>query len=210
MPDLTLEIRRLPKPGKTFELIEAVTNRFKSSGRRGLVSVALTTPHSGDRDVVSAVGLSSWEELEELNNNVLTNTSIQKEHIDIEDLCIKTPTIQVLNVLQRGDHITSGGTQYMRRNFLYAKRGESAGLVETLLEWRSAMPEGKRPTVQRQTSGDLDLVRVTAGFQSISDMMEASADVGLNPAYSQYREQVKRLTNSAIGFDYKLVHMNTG
>ena len=210
MPDLTLEIRRLPKPGKTFELIEAVTASLKSTGRRGLVSVSLTTPHSRDRDVVSALGLSGWEEFEELNNNVLNDSSIQKRQTDMEELCIKTPTIEVLNVIERGDHILSGKTQFMRRNFLYAKRGDSAGLVETLLEWRNAMPEGKRPTIQRQSSGDLDLVRVTAGFESVNDLMEASADVGSNPAYSQYREQVKRLTNSAIGFNYKIVHLNGG
>ena len=88
MPDLTLEIRRLPKPGKTFELIEAVTASLKSTGRRGLVSVSLTTPHSRDRDVVSALGLSGWEEFEELNNNVLSDSSIQKRQTDMEELCI--------------------------------------------------------------------------------------------------------------------------
>ena len=33
MPDITLEIRRIPKPGKIFEIIEAVTAAMKASGR---------------------------------------------------------------------------------------------------------------------------------------------------------------------------------
>ena len=87
MPDLTLEIRRLPKPGKTFKLIEAVTDRFKSTNRRGLVSAALTTPHNRDRDVVSAIGISDWDELEKLNNTVLSDPTIQKEQ---NNTCVYT------------------------------------------------------------------------------------------------------------------------
>tara|TARA_Y100000590_G_scaffold201122_1_gene228570 strand:+ start:109 stop:741 length:633 start_codon:yes stop_codon:yes gene_type:complete len=210
MPDLTLEIRRLPKPGKTFKLIEAVTDRFKSTNRRGLVSAALTTPHNRDRDVVSAIGISDWDELEKLNNTVLSDPTIQKEQTDIEDLCIKTPTIQVLNVIERGDHITSGGPQYMRRTFLNAKRGESSALLDTLLEWRSIVPEGKRPTIQRQMSGNIDLVRITAGYQSIGEMMEAASDIASNPNYKKVRDNMNQLTKSVVGFNYKVVHANLG
>ena len=210
MPDLTLEIRRLPKPGKTFELIEAVTNRFKSANRRGLVSAALTTPHNRDRDVVSALGISGWDELEKLNNNVLSDPNIQKEQTDIEELCIKTPTIQVLNIIERGDHHTSGAAEYMRRTFLYAKRGESSALLDTLLEWRGIMPEGKRPTIQRQMSGSIDLVRITAGYQSIGDMMDSAADIASNPNYNKLRDNMNRLTVSVVGFNYKVVHVNLG
>lgn len=208
MPDLTLEIRRLPKPGKNYELIEAITNRLKGSGRRGLVSAALTTPHGGDRDVVAALRISGWEELEELSDAAMSSTAVQKEQIDIEELCVKTPTIQVLDVIERGDQPSLG--KYMRRTFFHAKRGESPSLVDALLAWRSAMPDGKRPTVQRQVSGSLDLVRVTAGYGSIKDMMESTADLSSNPSYSKYRDQVNSLTASANRRDYKIVYINAG
>ena len=88
MPDVTLEIRRIPRPGKTFEIIEAVTAALEASGRRGLVSTAVTVPHNGDRDIVTAIPFSSWGELEELNDTVLSDTDFRKQQTAIEELCV--------------------------------------------------------------------------------------------------------------------------
>ena len=209
MPDITLEIRRIPKPGKIFEIIEAVTAAMKASGRVGLVSTAATVSHNGDRDVVTAIPFSSWDELEELNDTVLSDADFRKQQTAIEELCVKTPTIQALNVIVRGDQLADN-RKYLRRNFMIAKRGEAPALVDTLLQWREALAEGSRPTVQRPVSGNQDLVRVTAGYESLSALMEAGADVASNPAYGKFREQLNRLTVSVMGYNSRIVYSKTG
>ena len=209
MPDITLEIRRIPKPGKIFEIIEAVTAAMKASGRIGLVSTAATVSHNGDRDVVTAIPFSSWDELEELNDTVLSDADFRKQQAAIEELCVKTPTIQALNVIVRADQL-AGNRKYLRRNFMIAKRGEAPALVDTLLQWREALAEGSRPQVTRPVSGNQDLVRVTAGYDSLSALMEAGADVASNPAYGKFREQLNRLTVSVMGYNSRIVYSKTG
>ena len=209
MPDITLEIRRIPKPGKSFEVMEAAIAAMKTSGRAGLVSTAVTVPHNGDRDVVTAIPFSSWDELEELNDTVLSAAAFQKQQAAIEELCVKTPTIQALNVIVRADQL-AGNRKYLRRNFMIAKRGEAPALVDTLLQWREALAEGSRPQVTRPVSGNQDLVRVTAGYDSLSALMEAGADVASNPAYGKFREQVNRLTVSVMGYNSRIVYSKTG
>ena len=209
MPDITLEIRRIPKPGKSFEVIEAAIAAMKTSGRAGLVSTAVTVPHNGDRDVVTAIPFSSWDELEELNDTAVSGAGWRKQQAASEELCVKTPTIQALNVIVRADQL-AGNRKYLRRNFMIAKRGEAPALVDTLLQWREALAEGSRPQVTRPVSGNQDLVRVTAGYGSLSALMEAGADVASNPAYGKFREQLNRLTVSVMGYNSRIVYRNTG
>ena len=210
MPDITLEIRRIPRPGKRMEVVQSVIAAMKNAGRRGVITGSVITPHSGDQDVVSALMVSSWDELEEMHDGLLANEDRLKEQSAIAELCSKT-TIQALNVLARGDFYDLGNVpKYMRRNFLMAKRGESAAVAEILLEWREAFPEGSRPTVQRPVSGTIDLVRVTAAFGSLNALMEASADVATNPAYDRFRNQINRHTEKVMGYTSRVLHTNSG
>ena len=73
---------------------------------------------------VTAIPFSSWDELEELNDTVLSDADFRKQQTAIEELCVKTPTIQALNVIVRGDQL-AGNRKYLRRNFMIAKRGRS-------------------------------------------------------------------------------------
>ena len=206
MPDITLEVRRIPKPGKDFEVAQLVVEGVKGSASRAVVTGSALTPHTGERDIVSAFVLSSWDELEEIHHNFLTNEDFRNKVSAIDELCVKASTIQGLNVLVRGDF--SGTPKYMRRNFLVAKRGESAAVADTLLEWREAFPEGKRPTVQRGVAGNIDMVRVTASYEGLNALMEASADVATNPAYEKFRSQINRLTSSVMGYNSRILHVN--
>ena len=171
-----------------------------------MVTGSALTAHTGQRDIVSAFVLSSWDELEEIHHNFLTNEDFRNKVSEIDELCVKASTIQGLNVLVRGDF--SGTPKYMRRNFLVAKRGESAAVADTLLEWREAFPVGKRPTVQRGAAGDIDMVRVTASYESLNALMEASADVATNPAYEKFRGQINRLTSRVNGYNSRILHVN--
>ena len=206
MPDITLEVRRIPKPGKDFEVAQLVIEGVKGSTSRAVVTGSALTAHTGQRDIVSAFVLSSWDELEEIHDNFLANEDFRNKLSEIDELCVKASTIQGLNVLVRGDF--SGTPKYMRRNFLVAKRGESAAVADTLLEWREAFPVGKRPTVQRGAAGDIDMVRVTASYESLNALMEASADVATNPAYEKFRGQINRLTSRVNGYNSRILHVN--
>ena len=121
MPDITLEIRRIPRPGKRMEVVQSVITAMKNTGRRGVITGSVMTPHSGDQDVVSALMVSSWDELEEMHDGLLASEDRLKEQSAIAELCSKT-TIQALNVLARGDYYDRGNVpKYMRRNFLWLK-----------------------------------------------------------------------------------------
>ena len=205
MPDITLEIRRIPGPGKEFEVMEEVIKALKNINRTGLVTVSSMAAHSSERDIVSGVKFESWDELEEVHDYLLSNKDFQSHQTSIDALCLKT-TIQALNILAKGD--ISPNTKYMRRTFLKAKRGESGALAEALISWHDAFPSGQKPIVQRQSAGDIDLVRVTAGFNSLNSMMESAVEVSSNPKYSKFRDQVSKLTNSIIGWNYRVVYMN--
>ena len=119
MPDINLEVRRIPKPGKDFEVAQLVIEGVKGSTSRAVVTGSALTAHTGQRDIVSAFVLSSWDELEEIHHNFLTNEDFRNKVSEIDELCVKASTIQGLNVLVRGDF--SGTPKYMRRNFLVAK-----------------------------------------------------------------------------------------
>ena len=68
MADITLEIRRIPRPGKRFEVVQSVITAIKNTGRMGVVTGSVMTPHTGDQDVVSALLFSSWDELEKMHS----------------------------------------------------------------------------------------------------------------------------------------------
>ena len=205
MPNITLEIRRIPKPGKEFEVIREVIKALKNVNRAGLVSNSAMASHASERDIVSGVRFSGWDELEEIHDHLMSNEDFQKHQSSIEELCSKT-TIQALNILAPGD--INSGTKYMRRTFLKAKRGESGGLSDSLLAWHEVFPSGKKPIVQKQAAGDIDIVRITSGFESLKSMMESASDIATNPDYSRFRTQVSNLTQNVMSWNYRVVHIN--
>ena len=206
MPDITMEIRRIPKPGKDYEVIQMATNAMKKLGRRGIVTASVMVPHTAQADVVSAIPFSSWDEIENLHDNYFSNEEFRNNQAKIAELCVKAPTIQALNVIARGDF--SGSIKYLRRNFLFAKRGQSAEVQKALLEWREEFPEGKKPTVQRGAAGSIDLVRVTAAYENLNTLIEASIDVATNPSYEKVREIITKNTERVMGYNSRIVHRN--
>jgi len=206
MPDITMEIRRIPKPGKDYEVIQLATNAMKKLGRRGIVTASVMIPHTSQADVVSAIPFSSWDEIENLHDNYFSNEEFRNNQAKIAELCVQAPTIQALNVIAKGDF--SGSIKYMRRNFILAKRGQSADVQKTLLEWREEFPEGKKPTIQRGVAGSLDLVRVSVPYENLNTLIEASFDVATNPSYEKFREKITKNTERLIGYNSRIVHRN--
>ena len=62
--------------------------------------------------------------------------------------------------------------------------------------------------MQRGAAGDIDMVRVTASYESLNALMEASADVATNPAYEKFRGQINRLTSRGNGYNSRILDVN--
>ena len=206
MPDITMEIRRIPKPGMDYEVGQLASQAMQKLGRRGIVTASVMISHTAQADIVSAIPFSSWDEIENLHDNYFSNEEFRNSQAKIAELCVKAPTIQTLNVIARGDF--SGSIKYMRRNFLFSKRGQSASVTETLLEWRDVFPEGKKPTVQRGVAGSIDVVRVTVPYENLNSLIEASNDVSTNPSYEKFRKILNNNTDRVMGYNSRIIHRN--
>ena len=55
---------------------------------------------------------------------------------------------------------------------------------------------------------DIDIVRITSGFESLKSMMESASDIATNPDYSKFRTQVSNLTQNVMSWNYRVVHIN--
>lgn len=208
MPSLVLEIRRVPQAGKFFEVIDATKKAMSKTERIGMVTATATSSHLFNKDVVTTSRLTSIDELESIEDNVFASSDFQRRASSLEELCSKTTTIQVLNVISEGDGFPPDGSpKYLRRNFLLAKRGEAQSLVEVLLEWKEGI-DGVKPTIGRPIAGNQDMVRISVPYDSLAALTESGADIINNPAYDKYREQVNRLTVSVQGTNNRVVHVN--
>ena len=96
----------------------------------------------------------------------------------------------------------------MRRSFMVAKRGEVGNLLETLLEWQQAFPDGSRPTVQKAIAGNVDQLRVTHTFRSLGDLVERSTAIATSPDYKQFRSRMDSSTISVSGYNSRIVYKN--
>ena len=209
MSSLVLEIRRVPKAGKFFEVIDAMRKAMSETERIGMVTATATSSHLFNKDVVTTSRLNNIDELELIEDNVFTSSDFQKKASSIEELCSKTTTIQVLNMISEGDGFPpEGSPKYLRRNFLLAKRGEAQSLLEVLLEWKEEI-KGVKPTIGRPIAGNQDMVRISVPFDSLAALTESGADIINNAAYDKYKEQVNRLTVSVQGTNNRVVHVNT-
>ena len=99
MSSLVLEIRRVPKAGKFFEVIDAMRKAMSETERIGMVTATATSSHLFNKDVVTTSRLNNIDELELIEDNVFTSSDFQKKASSIEELCSKTTTIQVLNMI---------------------------------------------------------------------------------------------------------------
>jgi len=205
MPRITLEIRRVPKAGMHHQLVDTVKEALSHSDRAGIVTRSVQTPHLMTPDVITAMGFTSWDDVEQMTVSASSNKEFQQRQMSIAEYCASAQTIQALDVISPGD-LNIADSHYMRRSFMVAKRGEVGNLLETLLEWQQAIPDGSRPTVQKAIAGNVDQLRVTHTFRSLGDLVERSTAIATSPDYEQFRSRMDSTTISVSGYNSRIVY----
>ena len=205
MPRITLEIRRVPKAGMHQQLVDTVKEALSHSDRAGIVTRSVQTPHLMTPDVITAMGFTSWDDVEQMTVSASSNKEFQQRQMSIAEYCASAQTIQALDVISPGD-LNIADSHYMRRSFMVAKRGEVGNLLETLLEWQLAIPDGSRPTVQKAIAGNVDQLRVTHTFRSLGDLVERSTAIATSPDYEQFRSRMDSTTISVSGYNSRIVY----
>ena len=180
---------------------------FSHSDRAGIVTRSVQTPHLMTPDVITAVAFTSWDDVEQMTVTASSNKESQQRQMSIAEYCASAQTIQALDVISPGD-LNIADSHYMRRSFMVAKRGEVGNLLETLLEWQQAFPDGSRPTVQKAISGNVDQLRVTHTFRSLGDLVERSTAIATSPDYEQFRSRMDSSTISVSGYNSRIVYKN--
>jgi len=207
MPTITLEIRRIPKPGMHYQLMDAVKEALSHEDRAGIVTSSEQVSHLMTPDVVTAMSFTSWDDLEQLTVSKNSDKKFQHRQASIAEYCASAHTMQALNVISSGDMLLNvADSHYMRRSFILAKRGEVGNLLETLLEWQQAFPNGSRPTVQKAVAGNVDQLRVTSVFKSLGDLVESSTAIATSPDYEQFRSRMDSTTISVSGYNSRIVY----
>ena len=79
MSSLVLEIRRVPKAGKFFGVIDAMRKAMSETERIGMVTATATSSHLYNKDVVTTSRLNNIDELELIEDNVFTSSDFSKE-----------------------------------------------------------------------------------------------------------------------------------
>jgi len=204
---ITLEIRRVPKAGMHQQLVDTVKEALSHSGRAGIVTRSVQAPHLMTPDVMTAMSFTSWDDLEQMTVAASSNKEFQQRQMTIAEYCSSAQTIQALDVISPGD-LNIADSHYMRRSFMVAKRGEVGNLLETLLEWQQAFPDGSRPTVQKAIAGNVDQLRVTHTFRSLGDLVERSTAIATSPDYKQFRARMDSSTISVSGYNSRIVYKN--
>ena len=205
MPRITLEIRRVPKAGMHQQLVDTVKEALSHSDGAGIVTRSVQTPHLMTPDVITAMGFTSWDDVEQMAVSASSNKEFQQRQMSIAEYCASAQTIQALDVISPGD-LNIADSHYMRRSFMVAKRGEVGNLLETLLEWQQAFPDGSRPTVQKAIAGNVDQLRVTHTFRSLGDLVERSTAIATSPDYEQFRSRMDSKTISVSGYNSRIVY----
>ena len=188
-------------------LVDTVKESFSHSDRAGIVTRSVQTPHLMTPDVITAVAFTSWDDVEQMTVTASSNKESQQRQMSIAEYCASAQTIQALDVISPGD-LNIADSHYMRRSFMVAKRGEVGNLLETLLEWQQAFPDGSRPTVQKAISGNVDQLRVTHTFRSLGDLVERSTAIATSPDYEQFRSRMDSSTISVSGYNSRVVYKN--
>ena len=207
MPRITLEIRRVPKAGMHQQLVDAVIDSRRQSDRAGIVTRSVQIPHLMTPDVVAAFSFTSWDDVDQMMVDASSSKEFQQRQTSIAEYCATAMTIQALDVISPGD-LNIADSHYMRRSFMVAKRGEVGNLLETLLEWQQAFPDGSRPTVQKAIAGNVDQLRVTHTFRSLGDLVERSTAIATSPDYEQFRSRMDSSTISVSGYNSRIVYKN--
>ena len=163
---------RVPKAGKSFEVLEAMKKAHAATGRPGNITVPLSGANLGQSrpGLISLVGgFTTLDDVDALNDTYLSNPEMQKGQMDIDELCDKTNYI-VSEILAGPEFPDGYGATTVSRLVLVAKPTKGQELVEALLDVREKVGGGPKNVISRAITGPIGQFRVTMFGTSLQDI----------------------------------------
>ena len=163
---------RIPKAGKSFEVLEAMKTAHAATGRPGNITVPVgganqNNPRPG---LISLVGgFATLDDVDAMQTAYLSNLEMQKGQMAIEELCDKTNYI--VSEMLAGPEFPDGyEPTTVSRLSMTAKPGKVQELIEILLEVRDKVGGDSKNVISRSITGSIGSVRVSAFGTSLQDL----------------------------------------
>ena len=163
---------RLPKAGKSFEVLELMKKAHAATGRPGNITVPLSGANLGQTrpGLISLVGgFATLDDVDALNDTYLSNIEMQKGQMCIDELCDQTNYI-VSEILAGPEFPDGYEPTTVSRLMLVAKPTKAQELVEALLDVREKVGGEPKNVISRAISGPIGQFRVTMFGTSLQDI----------------------------------------
>ena len=190
-----------PTPGRLQQVVNNQVEIFKSTDRRGSVSLAIS---GTDQDeVVTNFVYGSISEVEEHQDGVLGDT-VRLGGVDSRGVdCVRTRWA-LSRVIE--PTVRPSQPKYIRRNLITAKRGELGNLVNALKELRDVFTT-VTPGIVVQLGGNNDTVRTLAIVSSLEEL-EARSDELTSDKTKTHRDRIAAMTLGQHSVLSRFVYVN--
>ena len=163
---------RVPKAGKSFEVLEAMKKAHAATGRPGNITVPISGANLGQSrpGLISLVGgFTTLDDVDALNDTYLSNSEMQKGQMGIDELCDKTNHI-VSEILAGPELPDAYEPTTVSRLVLVAKPTKVQELIDALLDVREKVGGEPKNVISRAITGPIGQVRVTMFGTSLQDI----------------------------------------
>jgi|TARA_B100000959_G_scaffold223086_1_gene236383 hypothetical protein len=163
---------RVPKAGKTFEVLEAMKKAHSATGRPGNITIPVSGANLGQPrpGLISLVGgFETLDDIDQMQNGFTDNGEAQKRQAEIDELCDKTNYF--VSEMIGGPEFPDGyQATIISRLGMIAKPGDTAELIERLLDVREKLGGQPKNVISRPLAGPIGQVRVTMFGTSLQDV----------------------------------------
>ena len=163
---------RVPKAGKTFEVLEAMKKAHSATGRSGNITVPVSGANRGQPrpGLISLVGgFQTLDDIDQMQNGFMDNVEAQKRQNEIDELCDETNYF--VSEMLAGPEFPEGyQPTIVSRLIMIAKPGDTPELIERLLDVREKLGGQPKNVISRQIAGPIGQVRVTMFGTSLQDV----------------------------------------
>ena len=163
---------RVPKAGKSFEVLEAMKKAHAATGRPGNITVPISGANLGQSrpGLISLVGgFTTLDDVDALNDTYLSNSEMQKGQMGIDELCDKTN--HIVSEILAGPELPDGyEPTTVSRLVLVAKPTKVQELIDALLDVREKVGGEPKNVISRAITGPIGQVRVTMFGTSLQDI----------------------------------------
>ena len=167
-----MNIVRVPRAGKAFELLEGMKAALAATGRPGGITVPvsganLNNPRPG---LISlAGGFNTLDDVDSFLDGYLSNVEAQSSQMALEELCDKNTYI-ISEMLAGAEPPDGYEPTVISRLAMIAKPGKTPELIRALLEVREKVGGDAKNAISRPIAGPIGSVRVTTLGTSLQDL----------------------------------------